>query len=160
MKKLFVMLSVVLFSVASASAARVEHYSNSCPPGSALSFYRVYLVFSDEGCPVSAAGVDCDGRGWHVNFGLQGGNNPEPGGPNVPVTWVQSINPNSLEVVSTGEVDFRIINLKTGEYTGIVYHVNGSGHVVNVDISGFESSLYGIVVYQDERSVSLTTFSK
>lgn len=157
MKKLLIALLFVAMSVSSATAAMsVEHYSNACPAGSALTFYRVMIVYED-GCPRSAAGVDCEGKAWSVTFMRQ--NNPEPG-QTVPVTWIQSFGANTMDVASTSSVDFRIINLKNGQFVDGNYHVNGEGHSVSVDISSLESSFYGVVASQNGTTISLTTFSK
>lgn len=157
MKKVFLTLCSIAMIVASATAAMsVEHYSNACPAGSALTFYRVMIVYED-GCPRSAAGVDCEGKAWSVTFMRQ--NSPEPG-QTVPVTWIQSFGAHTMDVTSTGAVDFRIINLKNGQFVGDDYHLNGEGHIVSVDISSLEPSFYGVVVSQNGNTVSLTTFSK
>lgn len=155
-KALLTLCSIALIVVPATAAIRVEQYANACPAGSALTFYRVMIVYED-GCPKSAAGVDCEGKAWTVTFMRQ--NSPEPG-QTVPVTWIQSFGTNTMDVTSTGWVDFRIINLKNGQFVGGDYHVNGEGHSVSVDLSSLESSFYGVVVSQNGSTVSLTTFSK
>lgn len=157
MRRLFiVVLAVLTVAVVQAGAVYQNIFSGSCASGSVCADWWTIITFDDAGLPSKAVGVCCDGSSWTKDLTIS--QNSDPTG-RVKAT-LHGLNEIFVRVSADQEVDFQIVDIRTGAYVSPVHHYYPSNGQFEINISTLPTGIYGVAVIQNQTVFGLLPFGK
>lgn len=154
MRTLLLLVLVSIFLPFSLVARTQEVFSGSCHAPFVVQQWFTVIEFNDAGLPVRAAGVCCDGSVWTQDLELTTGSTA-----NAVVAQTHYVSQYVVAVSADKEVDFRIVDVRTGNFVSPTYHYQPSA-VLEIDISTLPVGAYGVAVIQNNSMLNLLPFGK
>ena len=156
MKQLAMVVVAVIALTTQAQAVTQKQFAGSCAWPFAVPMWHTVVEFNDAGIPVRASGICCDGTAWTANLLAYGGSGGTGSAVNATLHWSNDM---IASVSADQSVDFRIVDLRTGNYVSPAYPYSPGGQM-EMNISTLSVGVYGIAVIQNEITFNLLTFAK
>ena len=155
MKRAMMLFAVFVVVITQAQAAQQSLFSGSCGWPSAVPMWFTVVEYNSIGVPVKAHGICCDGSIWARDL-MPG----SPGGSGSTVNaTLHGATETVVSVSADQDVDFRIVDLRTGDYVSSTYNYHAPG-TLEINISTLPIGAYGVAVIQNGTIYNLLTFAK